>query len=143
MTSPDGTTPPVRTQADLHRHWRDLIRPLGFATARLYVGFVMPEGEVVPHLIDIDDLPDLPDPELVGNLMGILASVLDRTLPAGARVAVLYARPGRRGVTRADRAWASALLAAARRHDVPLWPVHLANNDEIVVAAPDDLVDSA
>jgi hypothetical protein len=47
------------------------------------------------------------------------------------------------GPDRADRAWASAVLGAARRHGVPLWPVHLANDEELLVATPDDLIDSA
>jgi hypothetical protein len=93
--------------------------------------------------MDIDELPDLPDPELVGNLMAVLASVLEAPPNRGTRVAVLYARPGGRGLSGADRAWASALLAAARGHGVPLWPVHVANDEDLLVAPPDDVPDSA
>jgi hypothetical protein len=135
--------PPVHTQADLHRHWRALMGPLGFGSSRLFVVFVSLEGRVHPRIMDIEELPDLPDPELVGTLMAVLASLLDAVHPAGTRVAVLYARPGRRGPSRADRAWASAVLEAGRRRGVPLWPVHLANDEELLVATPDDLVDSA
>ena len=54
-------------------------------------------------------------------------------------VAFLLTRPGCGGMTSDDRAWARALTAAVRRAGLPAWPVHRANNDELVVCSPDDL----
>lgn len=105
--------------------------------------FIPPDGRCVPPPTEISDLPDLPDPVMLDNLLGICATLLDRTLPMGSRVAFLHARPGGRGITAADRAWGAALLAAADHAFVPVWPVHLANDHELRVLAPDDLAEPA
>jgi hypothetical protein len=131
--------PTVRTQVDLHEMWLTLMKPLGFATTRLYLAFVEGDGEVVPHLTEIDDLPEAPDEPSLDNLMGICAALLEHTLSEGSRPAVLLARPGPAGLTPSDRAWSTALVRAAQAHGVPLWPVHVAGDDTVLVVAPDDL----
>ena len=135
--------PAVRTQSDLDALWRTLMGPLGFGYPRLYVVFIPPDGRCIPHVTEVGDLPDLPDALMLANLLGICASLLDRTLPTGSRVAFLRARPGRRGISPADRAWGAALLAAADHAFVPVWPVHLANDHELRVLTPDDLAEPA
>ena len=135
--------PDVRTQSDLHALWRTLMEPLGFGYPRLYVVFIPPDGRCVPHITEVGDLPALPDRMMIGNLLTICASLLDQVLPTGSRVAFLHARPGRRGITTADRAWGAALLAAADDALVPTWPVHLANDHELRVLTPDDLAEPA
>jgi hypothetical protein len=135
--------PAVRTQSDLDALWRTLMGPLGFGYPRLYVVFIPPDGRCIPHITEVGDLPDLPDSLMIRNLLGICATLLDRTLPMGSRVAFLHARPGRRGISPADRAWGAALLAAADDAFVPVWPVHLANDHELRVLTPDDLAEPA
>jgi hypothetical protein len=135
--------PAVRCQADLDALWRRLMEPLGFGYPRLYLVFLGPDGRCVPHVTEVADLPELPDRELVTGLVQVCAHVLDDDLPTGTRVAILRARPGPRGITSADRAWAAALLAAAEEHFVPMWPVHLANDHELRVLAADDLAEPA
>lgn len=75
--------------------------------------------------------------------MDCFGQVLTEALPEGSRLAVLYARPGRGGPSTADRAWAQALTAAAERAQVPMWQVHAANDQELRVMSPDDLVEPA
>jgi hypothetical protein len=140
---PPEDMPPVRTQADLHRHWRALMGELGFTRPRLYLLFVPPDGRVEGLLMEIDDLPDLPDAESAAALMACCQQVLDGALPEQSRLAVLYVRPGRRGPSVADRAWAGTLTAAAGRARVPMWQVHVANDEALHVMAPDDLVEPA
>ena len=131
--------PTVRTQADVHTMWLTLMQPLGFARTRLYLAFVEGDGSVVPHLTEIDDLPAEPDEVSIDNLMGICSALLDHTLTEGSRPALLLARPGPAGLTALDRAWTSALVRSADAHRVPLWPVHVAGDDTVLVVAPDDL----
>jgi hypothetical protein len=57
----------------------------------------------------------------------------------GGAVALLYTRPGRRPMNDDDRSWARSLTRAARQVEIPLWPVHFANDEELLVFAPDDL----
>jgi hypothetical protein len=132
--------PPVLTQADLHQHWRALMGPLGFGRARLWLLFIGSDGMCDAPLVEVDELPLVPEQEIADNLLGICAQVLDEP---GARVALLYARPGARHLTTGDRAWAAALTRAAENQQVPMWPVHLANDEEIRVITADDMAESA
>jgi hypothetical protein len=55
-------------------------------------------------------------------------------------VAFLLTRPGRDPINDADRSWARGLTSAAQHLGVAMWPVHFANDAELRVFAPDDLV---
>ncbi|NUR07865.1 MAG: hypothetical protein HOQ22_05700 [Nocardioidaceae bacterium] len=131
--------PTIRTQADLPAMWRTLMTPLGFARRRLYLTFVLGDGCAVPHLTELDDLPEQPGDLAVDNLMAMCAALLENSLTEGSRPVLLLARPGAARLTDSDRAWGTALLAAAEAHRVPLWPVHVAGDDDVVVLAPGDL----
>lgn len=124
---------PIHSQADLDRLWRALMGELGFSRRRLWVLLVCEDGRPVPHLIEVDEIPDLP-----GDTLGHLLEMCQH-LDDGCGVAVLLSRPGRDGLTAADRAWGSALLDAARATGVSCWPLHVANDVAIRVVAPDDL----
>lgn len=140
---PPEDMPPVRSQADLHRFWRALMGPLGFGRRTLWLVFVATDGTVEPMVAPIDDIPEHPEEDLVGNLFWICAQVMDAELPPGTRVALLLSRPGSAQVSEGDRAWARALLAGARRAVVACEPVHLATDEGLVVIAPDDLAETA
>lgn len=133
--------PPVRSQADLWRHWRALMGPLGFSGRLLWLLFLRPDGRVTPFLPTVDELPVLPDRKLLDSLMSICQKVCAEL--DGGSVAVLLSRPGARGITAADRAWASGLTRAANNAAVAMWPVHVADDRELVVLTPDDLASTA
>ena len=135
---PPEDMPPIRNQQDLHEHWRALMGPLGFAQATLWLQFVTIDDRVDGLITRIDDLPSRPDVRLLENLLTICGEVLDNEVPGG-RVAFLYSRPGPRRVTDDDRAWARGLRTAARKAGVPCAPIHLANDEQLQVLAPDDL----
>ncbi len=129
--------PPIRTQADLWRHWRAMMGPLGFSERLLWVLFVDSDGRVTPMVEQFSDLPRLPDRPLVDSLMQICARVCaDCGLDS---VAMLLSRPGRAGITSAERTWAQRLTEAAAPAGVRMWPVHLANDHALVTVTPDDL----
>jgi hypothetical protein len=133
--------PPIHSQLDLHRQWRALMGELGFTGTSLWCLVLDPDGQVTGQLAQIGELPDLPDPQLMANLMQMFADVLAE-VGAGASVAFLRSRPGRATLSRADRAWATRLIQAARAADVQTWPVHLACDDKLVVISPDDLIEA-
>lgn len=132
--------PPVCSQADLHRHWRTLMGELGFAQSRLYLQFFTIDGWCTPLVLDVTDPPDLPDDRVVDALMRFCSEALDHLGEPGMRVAILYARPGGRAPRAADLAWARVVTEGARRHGVPILPVHVANDEEVTVVTPDELV---
>jgi len=131
--------PPIRSQADLWRHWRALMGPLGFSERLLWFLSMDAGGRVTPVLQQITDLPRVPDRRLVDSLMQIFARICEDL--DGGSVAVLLSRPGPAGITPAERTWAGELTDAAAAARVALWPVHLANDQELVTVTPDDLVE--
>ena len=129
---------PIRSQADLHQHWRALMGPLGFSQPALWVQFLSNDDRADGRITVVEELTDHPDELLLGNLMMVCGELLDSDLPGG-RVAFLYSRPGSRLVTNNDRAWARGLMSAARESGVCCEPIHLANDEQLRVFAPDDL----
>lgn len=112
--------------------------PLGFSERLLWMQFLEPDGRMTPVLSQITDLPRVPDVELVDNLIMICGRLCDDM--AGGSVAMLLSRPGPAGITAEERQWARRLTEAAAASDVALWPVHVANDQELVVVPPDELV---
>jgi hypothetical protein len=133
--------PPVRTQADLHQHWRALMGQLGFSEPLLWFQFFDEDGRCTPVLQSVSDLTDTPDSEILDNLMWICHEVMSKLVPGGS-VAFLLSRPGRAGVSPSDRTWATRLITAARDARVRCHPVHLANDDELRVFTADDAIAS-
>ncbi|GAA1904467.1 hypothetical protein [Lapillicoccus jejuensis] len=128
---PMDQMPPVRSQHDLQRTWSLLLSPLGFASPQLWMLALKDDRIVLP--VNITDLPLEPVP----SDLELFQSVIARTCPTdGGRheVALLFARPGAGPRTAGDRAWARALADLS-----PTRPVHLANDHEVTVVAPDDL----
>jgi hypothetical protein len=125
----------VRTERDLFAVWQQLMGPWGFASRTVWVLFLDPDGGCPGVIMPIEDLPPEPDVPLLHSLTSVIDAV-DR--PDGASVPMLLSRPGRLGMTAADRRWATALrehVPACRR-----WPLHLATEDHLQVFAPDDLL---
>ncbi len=129
--------PPVRTGLDVYHVWRLLMGPLGFGSRRLWVTFTDLDGRVSPVVQQVDDVPPRAGTADCDGLMTVLDHV--RPVFEGGAVALLYTRPGSRPMHDDDRSWARSLSAAARASEIPLWPVHFANDQQLLVFAPDDL----
>jgi hypothetical protein len=132
--------PHVRTQADLHRHFRALMGELGFSRTSLWLAFFDEDGRSLPLLQEIDDLPELPTPDDLASLMHLCDYVLGMAGVPDGSVGFLLTRPGGPGVSATDRAWAAGLTRAARECEVRTFPVHLANDTELRAFTPDDAV---
>jgi hypothetical protein len=130
--------PPLRTQADLHRQWRAMMGPLGFAGRRLWLLFLEPDDRPTELLLQIDDVAEDPREGEAESLLRLCCAVR-REHDLG-RVAVLLSRPGEGTVRRGDRRWGRALLEAARQSGVPLAPLHLATDDAVLPLTGDDLL---
>jgi hypothetical protein len=92
----------------------------------------------------IQQVEDVPPRSSPAECDGLL-TMLDHARPynCGGAVALLYSRPDRRPMTDDDRSWARSLGRAARQAEIPLWPMHFANDEELLVFAPDDLAGAA
>jgi hypothetical protein len=131
--------PPIRNGADLCLRWRALMGPLGFSQPRLWLTLIQRDDMMSRQLIQIDEIPRWADAEICQPLMEMCQHIFGRNGAAGS-VAFLLTRPGRHPMDEADRSWARGLVSAARHLGISIWPVHFANDVELRVFAPDDLV---
>lgn len=130
--------PPIRSQSDLHQYWRALMGELGFSQPALWVQFLTSDDRSDGMLTHFEELTHLPEQPWLDELLVLCGRMLDSHLPGG-RVVFLFSRPGSRRVTDNDRAWALAIMSATRKAGIASEPIHLANDEELRVFAPDDL----
>lgn len=131
----DTYRPTVRSQADLEKVWRHLMRPLGFGGGSIWMLRLEPGGRVVPHLLEIAEAELAPEePDAFAGLLEDLEGV-----DPGGSYAFLRSRPGPGGVTSDDRAWARFLYAAGRAAGVRLEVVHLATDTDVVPLPADEV----
>jgi hypothetical protein len=130
---------PVRTQADLQRLWRTLMGELGFGGRSLWLSLLEPDGQPTPVLLQIEDLPQAPSRDQVDRLTLFCETLLQEMGPG--QIAFLLSGPGRAALSEDERRWAGALEDVQRRLGGPgLLPVHRANDRELAVIAPDEVV---
>ncbi len=82
------------------------------------------DGVQLPVVVPFDDVPERPDPLLVGNLCWIIGEAL-RQCPGGSAV-VVVTRPQPGPVGDADRYWARHLERFGREHGAPIRMLCLA-----------------
>jgi hypothetical protein len=136
---PPHKMPPIRNSKDLCRHWRALMGPLGFGQPRLWIGLIRPDEMMSPQLIQIEEIPRSADAKMCEPLLEMCQYIVGPD-GSGGSIAFLLTRPGRNPMDDADRSWARGLTSAAHQLGVSIWPVHFANDVELRIFAPDDLV---
>jgi hypothetical protein len=136
---PPHKMPPIRNSRDLCLRWRALIGPLGFGQPRLWIGLIRPDEMMSPQLIQIEEIPRSADAKMCEPLLEMCQYIVGPD-GSGGSIAFLLTRPGRNPMDDADRSWARGLTSAAHQLGVSTWPVHFANDVELRIFAPDDLV---
>ena len=130
----ETATDPVHSPSDMRQRWRALMGPLGFGEKLLWVGFVGPDRRMVKAISQIP-LGPRPKPGMVDSAMSAIRDVL-ADFREGTTIALLITRPGRGGISAADRQWSELLVEAAARFGVTLEPIFRANDDALVQLAP-------
>jgi hypothetical protein len=130
-------TGPLRTDDDILARVDELIGPEDRRRHSLWLFFFDREMRQMPVVVPIDDVPDRPDPQLVGNTCWIITQVLADTEPGGSAVIALT-RPGPAKFGAIERHWHSALVDQGRRHGTPLRMLCLATSDGTRELAPPD-----
>ena len=90
-------------------------------------------------MIQIEEIPRSANIKTCQPLLEMCERIVGRS-DVGSSVAFLLTRPGSHPMNNADRSWARGLTGAAQQLGVSMWPVHFANDVELRVFAPDDLV---
>jgi hypothetical protein len=139
MTPQMPHTPELLTQADVTEMWRELIRPLGWRSPRVYAVVVGDDRRPVPVMNQLDDLPPALSAEEADRLVGFLGELVARVdMPAS--FALLYVRPGGGRPTADDFAVCRLLYEAAHQRGVALETVHVGTDDVVTPAPMDDVV---
>ena len=135
---PDFSAPLASDQEVLRRV--DYLVDSGARRVRsLWLLFLSGEGVQLPAVVPIDDVPERPDPALVGNLCGVIAEVLAGAAPEGSTVITLT-RSGDETVDGTDRYWFGALHGAARERGVRIRMLCLATQAGVRQLTLDDML---
>lgn len=97
---------------------------------RLCLLFLAPDGEQLPVVVSIDDVPAKPDPRIARSICDVIANVLEGAVPGSAAVVALV-RPNSVSLTDADVQWLMNLRAAAARTGQYLRMLCLATRDGV------------
>jgi hypothetical protein len=128
-------TGPLRTDEDILARVGEVIGAEDRQRPGLWLFFFDCEMRQMPAVAAIDDVPDLPDPQLVGNACWIVTRVLEDTEPCGSAVAALI-RPGSAEFGTVERHWYTALMEEGSRHRTPFRLLCLATQDDVRELAP-------
>ena len=127
MTKPPLADVPIRSDEELTARWANVLEPLVFTARSLWLTWIDHDGMALPVVLPIDDIPLVPDPEMLEGLRRVHVGVARSHLPSGGRLAMALCRPGRPEVTEDDEAWAEALRVAFDGVPVAPYPsLHLA-----------------
>jgi hypothetical protein len=102
----------------------------------LWLLFLAGDRVQLPVVVPIDDVPERPDPQLVGNLCDVIADVLSDAAPAGCAVVTLT-RPGDDTANDSDRDWFRTLQEAARERGAAIGMICLATRAGVRQLRPD------
>lgn len=126
---------PVRTDAEVLARIAWIIDAEAAAARRLWLFFLDHNGIQSSVLVPIDDIPEFPDPQLVGNVCYIASQVMSDDEPGGSAVITL-SRPGPAVVSEMDLNWLRALQRSARKHQSPIRMFCLATPDGVLELSP-------
>lgn len=128
MNTPHATETlavPVRTDADVLARVAAIISGEAREVPALWVFFLDAGGMQSNVIVPIDGIPDLPDPEFVGNVCHVITQVLADTVPGGSAVITLT-RSGEADPGGSDLHWLAALARDAERYSTPVRMLCLA-----------------
>jgi hypothetical protein len=102
----------------------------------LWLFFLDRDDVQSPVIVPVEDVPDDPEPELVGNLCWIIAEVLGDTEPEGS-VVITRTRPGRAEPDVHDRIWHGRLRDGAATHSARIRMMCLATPEGVLPLTSD------
>lgn len=118
-TASDLLSVPVSTDAEVLARIGAIIGADSAAVPRLWLFFLDRHGMQSNVVVPIDDIPELPDARLAGNVCYIVSQVMSGDTPGGSAVITL-SRPGPAVLGETDLLWLRALRRGARRHRSPI-----------------------
>jgi hypothetical protein len=132
-TTPPLPSVPIRTAQDLTDRWTALLDPPVFGARSLWLSWIGNDGLMLPVVVPIDDLPELPDAALLMGLRQVHDGVTDDHLDGEGHLAMALCRPGRPEITASDDEWAEEFRAMFDDGQIEgTWSLHLAAGGSVV-----------
>jgi hypothetical protein len=128
---------PLVTDQDVVCRVDRLLDPDSWRRRSVWLMFLSGDGTQLPVVVPIDDVPERPDLELVGNLCHMIADVLAGAAPEGSAVVTLT-RPGSETADDTDRYWFRSLYGAARQQGASIRMMCLATRTGVRQLTLDD-----
>lgn len=126
---------PVRTDSEVLARIAAIINAETAAVPRLWLFFLDRDGLQSNVVVPVDDIPELPDPRLVGNVCYIVSQVM-ADAATGASAVITICRPGPALVGETDQDWLRALQRGAARHSAPIRMFCLATPEGVLELGP-------
>lgn len=126
MTTTPLPAAPVLSPLELTARWSDLLlNPPTFSMRSLWLGWMGPDGVMLPLLAPVDGLPHVPDPGAIDGMLALHRAAVEYT-GTPLHLATALTRPGAPAVTANDAAWAEALRTGLGERIDGSWSLHLA-----------------
>lgn len=132
MTTPPLTDVPICSTEELTARWAALLDPSEFGARALWLTWLAADGRMLPVVIPVDDLPQLPDNAILTGLLGLHDTVTELHLAGRGHLAMALCRPGRPDVTADDDVWVDALSEVVDDQIEGTWSLHLAAGGSVV-----------
>jgi hypothetical protein len=138
MTKPPLADVPICSAAELTNRWATLLEPPIFGARSLWLMWLGADGRVLPIVVPIEELPQLPDDGLLAGLQQVHAGVAADHLDGEGHLALALCRPGRPQPSQDDERWAARLHATLDDELDGTWSLHLAASGRVsqLVAPP-------
>jgi len=136
MTTPPLLEIPVRSIEELTARWTYLLEPPEFGARALWLTWIDDDGLMLPLVVPVDDIPLVPDREMLRGLLGLHDTVAADHLAGEGHLAMALCRPGRPAITEDDEEWADALAALLGDGQIDgTWSLHLAAGGSVTPLA--------
>jgi hypothetical protein len=132
-TTPPLADVPIRSAADLTRRWTLLLDPPVFGARSLWLCWIGSDGRMLPVVVPVDDLPELPDAALLMGLRQVHDAITESHLDGEGHLAMALCRPGGPELTADDDEWAEEFRAMFDDGQIDgSWSLHLAAGGTVV-----------
>lgn len=112
-TTRPAPTLPVTDDGQLTQRWADLLPPGPSQDRTLWLAWLRPDGTMVPTLVPVEELPELPSSSIASGILTLHDVIADaeRVDPDDLHLTVALQRPGPLGddLTEADEEWYDVL----------------------------------
>jgi hypothetical protein len=132
MTTPPLADVPIRSAEELTAHWTAALDPPIFGSRSIWLMWLRDDGLPLPAIFPFEDLPRLPDNDMLFGLLALHEAISAEHLDSGGHLALVLCRPGRPEITADDDAWVGLLSEMFDDRIDGSWSLHLAAGGRVL-----------